>query len=98
NVNVLLTQGVFEIDQEELPKDLEMKVGVSKIYNNHDSFVVVNVKEILPAGVKPLEDVKGRVISVYQNEIEKNWMAELHSKYTVVVDKKTLKRVKKELK
>lgn len=98
NVNVLLTQGVFEVDQEELPKNLEMKIGVSKIYNSHDSFVVVNVKEILPAGVKPLEDVKGRVISVYQNEIEKNWMAELHSKYTVVVDKKTLKRVKKELK
>lgn len=98
NVNVLLTQGVFEVNQEELPKDLEMKIGVSKIYNSHDSFVVVNVKEILPPGVKPLDDVKGRVISVYQNEIEKNWMDELRSKYNVEVNKKTFKRVKKDLK
>ncbi|HLT42578.1 MAG TPA: peptidylprolyl isomerase, partial [Sphingobacteriaceae bacterium] len=97
-INVLLTQGVFEVDQEELPKDLEMKIGISKIYNSHDSFVVINIKEVLPPSVKPLNDVRGRVISVYQNEIEKEWMNELRSKYDVEVNKKTLRQLKKELK
>lgn len=97
-INVLLTQGTFEVDQEELPKDLEMQKGISKVYNSHNSFVVVNIKEILPPSVKPLDEVKGRVISMYQNEIEKEWMDSLRSKYKVEVNKKTLKRLKKELK
>ena len=96
-VNVLLTQGVFEVDQEEIPKNLEMKSGVSKVYNLHDSYVVLNIKELLPPSVKPLSEVKGRVISIYQNEIEKQWMDQLRSKYEVEVNKKTLKKLKKEL-
>ncbi|WP_026450755.1 peptidylprolyl isomerase [Aequorivita capsosiphonis] len=97
-VNVLITRGVFEVDQEELPKNLKIKDGTSDIYPSNDSFVVVNIKEIIAPGVKALDDVKGRVLSNYQNDIEKSWMHNLHSKYKVEINKKTLKRVKKELK
>lgn len=97
-VNVLLTQGVFEVGEQELPQNMEVKKGVSTIYPSNDSFTVVNVKEILPEGVKELEDVKGRVISSYQNELETQWMNQLHSKYKVEVNNKTLKRLKKQLK
>lgn len=97
-VNVLLTQGVFEVGEQELPQNMEVKKGVSTIYPSNDSFTVVHVKEILPEGVKELEDVKGRVISSYQNELETQWMNQLHSKYKVEVNNKTLKRLKKQLK
>lgn len=97
-VNVLITPGVFEIDQRELPKNLEIKKGTSTIYPSNDSFVVVNVKEIIAPGPKSLDDVKGKVLSNYQNDLEKSWMESLHSKYKVEVDKKALKHVKKELK
>ncbi|MDP2686772.1 MAG: peptidylprolyl isomerase [Aequorivita sp.] len=97
-VNVLVTPGIFEIEQHELPKGLEIKEGVSKVYPNSDSFVVVNIKTILAPSEKSLDDVKGKVLSNYQNDIETKWMQELRSKYKVEVDKKTLKRLKKELK
>lgn len=97
-VNVLLTQGVFEVGEKELPQNIEIKKGVSSIYPSNDSFTVVNVKKILPEGIKDLEDVKGRVISNYQNELETKWMNELHAKYNVEVKKKTLKKLKRRLK
>lgn len=97
-VNVILSQGAFEVGESELPTDLEIKTGVSKIYPSNGSFIVVNVREILPPGVKSLEEVKGKVISSYQNELETQWMNSLHSKYNVEVNKKTLKRVKRKLK
>ena len=97
-VNVLITPGLFEIDQHELPKNLEINKGVSSIYPNNDSFVVVNIKEVLAPGVKALDEVKGKVLSNYQNDIEASWMENLRKKYNVDVNKKALKHVKKDLK
>ena len=97
-VNVLVTSGTFEIGSQDLPSNLEIKKGVSEIYPSNDSYTVVYVKNVLPAGVKELEDVKGKVISNYQNELEKRWMEELHSKYQVKVNNKVFKKLKKRLK
>lgn len=97
-VNVLITPGFFEVDDDELPKNLVVKKGTSDVYSSNDSFVVVNIKEIMPPGAKSLDDVKGRVMSNYQNDLEESWMKSLHSKYKVDIDQKTLKRIKKELK
>ena len=97
-VNVLLTQGTFEVGGQELPPNLEIKKGISDIYPSNDSFTVVNIKEVLPEGIKKLEDVKGRVVSDYQNELEANWMKSLHSKYKVEVNNRTLRKLKRQLK
>lgn len=97
-INVLITPGIFEINQSELPKNLEIKSGVSSVYPSNDSFVVVNIKEILAPGYKTLDEVKGKVLSNYQNELELSWMESLRKKYKVEVNQKTLKHVKKELK
>lgn len=97
-VNVLITPGVFEIDQDELPKNLEIKKGTSTIYPDNDSFVIVNIKDIMAPGTKSLDEIKGKVLSNYQNDLETSWMDSLRSKYKVEVNKKTLKQVKKELK
>ena len=43
------------------------------------------------------EDVKGRVTTDYQNMLEKQWMEGLRNAHTVKVNKKTLKKVIKEL-
>ncbi len=96
-VNVLLTQGVFEVGEQELPDNIQIKNGVSDIYASNDSFTVVNISNILPEGIKELEEVKGRLISNYQNDLETKWMGQLHSKYKVEVNNRTLKRIKREL-
>jgi peptidyl-prolyl cis-trans isomerase SurA len=97
-VNVLITPGTYEIGQRELPENLTIKTGVSEIYPNHDSFLVLNIEEVIPPGPKALEEVKGKVLSNYQNDIEAQWMDSLHKKYKVEVNKKALKHVKKDLK
>tara|TARA_B100000809_G_scaffold261748_1_gene311230 strand:+ start:341 stop:2299 length:1959 start_codon:yes stop_codon:yes gene_type:complete len=96
-VNVIITSGVYEIDQNELPEGIEIKDGVSEIYKRDNSSVVVNVKEVLPPSIKEFINVRGVVLSNYQSEIEKRWMKSLRDKYKVEIKKKSLKKIKKEL-
>ncbi len=96
-INVIVRRGFYEIDQKEIPENFVVKVGVSEIYKTADSNVVVNVKEVLPPATKEFDEVKGLVTSNYQTKIEEEWMEELHNKYTVVINNKALKKVKKDL-
>ncbi len=96
-VNVIITTGIFEIDQSELPQGFEAIKGISKTYKRDSSSIVVNVKEVLEPSTKEYEDVKGNVLSNYQTYVEKKWMESLRGKYIVKINKKALKRVKKEL-
>jgi len=96
-VNVLLTKGVFEIGRSELPSGFLPNMGVSKIYTENESFIIINVKEITPPGPRTFEEIKGRVLSDYQTFIEEQWMEQLRAKYKVEINKKTLKKLKKEL-
>lgn len=98
SVKVIFSQGTFELGDQELPENFDFKTGVSNIYPSNDTYKVIHVKKVLPEGIKDMDDVKGRVISNYQNEIEDQWIKELHSKYEVDVNKKTLKKLKKKLK
>ncbi len=96
-INVIVSSGTFEMDNKELPSNFDAAKGVSKAYEVEDSFVIVNVKDILPPTPKTFEEVKGRVIGDYQNILEQQWIQSLHDKYKVDVNQKTLKKIKKEL-
>ena len=96
-VNVIVSDGIFEIGERVLPKDLELEKGVSRIYSNDAGYTVLNVKDIVPAGIKTLNSVKGKAMSDYQNYLEKTWIESLRNKYEVKINKKALKRVKKEI-
>jgi len=97
-VNVIITSGTYEIDKSELPKGFVATLGVSEIYKRDASSVVVNVKDIIEPATKEFEEVKGIVLSNYQTNVEKKWMQSLHDKYQVTINKKVLKKIKKELK
>ena len=96
-VNVIITSGIYEVDQNELPEGIEIKEGVSEIYKRDNSSVVVNVKEVIPPSIKEFVNVRGIVLSNYQSEIENRWIKSLRDKYKVEINKKSLKRIKKEL-
>ena len=42
-----------------------------------------------------IDDVRGEVVSDYQNELEKKWIEELREKYPVEIDKEVLATVNK---
>ena len=58
---------------------------------------MIRVTEVFPPGSKDLKEIKGKVMSDYQNFLEEEWMKELRQKYKVEIHKKALKKVKKEL-
>ena len=96
-VAVVVTSETFEIGDSRLPSNTEWRVGVSDIIEDNKSFVVVNVKKQLPAGPKTRDDVKGKVLSDFQAQVEKDWMQSLRDSYKVTMNKKALKKLKKKL-
>lgn len=95
---VIFTKGLMETDHQALPQDLELKEGLSKIYQYNDAYHVVMVNKIIPSANKTFEEAKGKVISDYQNSIEDNWLTTLNNRYKVEVNSQTLKNVKNQIK
>ncbi|MBF8151330.1 peptidylprolyl isomerase [Winogradskyella sp. F6397] len=92
--NVIFTNGTFATDTPILPSAFKAKKGVSGIYKHNESFHVINVIEVLPAGQKTLEEAKGNVINDYQAEIESNWIKDLNNRFKIEVNQETLKTIK----
>ncbi|WP_299128473.1 peptidylprolyl isomerase [uncultured Winogradskyella sp.] len=96
--NVIFTSGTYNLNDPKLPTNLELKAGVSKVYNHNDAFHVLDIKSIYPAGPKTLEEARGNVINDYQLVIETNWLKALQQRFNVEVNDKALKAVKKYIK
>ncbi|MFD2565471.1 peptidylprolyl isomerase [Aquimarina rubra] len=65
---------------------------------NQDNYITLfKVLEIMPSRVKTFEETKGRVINDFQEDLERKWLNELRKKYSIELNKKTLKKIKKEL-
>lgn len=97
-LRVLLSKGMFENGAKQLPENFEFVAGVSEIYKYQGGYTLVQVDKVLPASEKSFKEVRGSVMSAYQVELEASWMQSLRDKYSVVIHKKTLKKIKKELK
>lgn len=96
--NVIFTNGVFNVGDAKLPSNFEMKQGVSDIYNHNESFHAIDVKEVLTAGVKTLEEAKGNVINDYQTQLEADWIDGLYKRFKVEVNNEALQAVKAKIK
>lgn len=94
---VIFTKGIMETDHQALPKDMELKVGVSKVYQYNDAYHVLLINKVMPTANKTFEEARGKVISDYQNYIEDNWLNSLNERYKVVINSKELNTVKSQI-
>ncbi len=94
---VIFTVDTMDASNKALPKGLQFKKGVSKIYKHNNTFTLVSIKDILPQEQKSFDDAKGNVISDYQTFKEDNWINTLREKYNVVVNNEVLKKVKSQI-
>lgn len=94
---VMVTTGILELGHQMLPLDLELKIGISKIYAKNDAYHIVKIKEVIPKAIKTFEESKGNVISDFQNEIEKQWVESLRSRFKVVINNSILTKVKSQI-
>lgn len=93
-LDLTIISGEHEKDDEEITKLIDFDEGLSKSHEIDGQVVFMNVLEVMPPEVKPFEKIKGLVTAAYQSELEATWIAELRSKYEVVIDKKVLHSIR----
>lgn len=97
-LNVMSYEGVYEEGAEALPKETKMEVGVSEISNKGEYYFITKISKVIPAGVKTLDECKGKLVNDYQQYLEQNWVNELKTEFTVKVNQDVFEKVKKQIK
>ncbi len=90
--------GLFEADNTALPTKMPKEVGVSSIFEEEGYFYFVDVKNIMPAGPKKIEECRGKVINDYQQYLESTWISKLKSEFDVKVNRTIFEAVKQSIK
>lgn len=83
---------IFNTPEYRTAKNKVFKMGLVG-----NDYVVLKVREFLPAGLKVLDETRGPVASKYQEELELLWLGELESKYPVEVNNAALEAFKLKL-
>ncbi len=91
-LRIRVEKGIFKMGDNALVDSLVFKkdttVTKMKDYPIDDVF-----GKVLKKGPEDYTDVRGLVVADYQEELEKQWVAELRKKYVFTVDKEVLKTV-----
>jgi peptidyl-prolyl cis-trans isomerase SurA len=93
-LNLQIEEGLYAKDDRKILSQTEWKVGLSKDIQDNGQIVVVDIRRILPAAPKKLEEAKGMITSDYQTHLEQEWIKELRSKHKYSVDKNVLYTIK----
>ncbi len=97
-IHVLLSNGTLEEGSSKLPNNYLLSLGVSDIYNNTENhYTIIKVDEITPPATKKLDETRGEVINDYQNYLEEKWVQNLNKTYTIKINKRNLKKLKRQL-
>lgn len=87
-LNLSIDSGTFS--EEEKPMLKGLAAGLSKDIPRDGQVVFADVKRVLPPAAKSLDEARGLITAAYQDQLEKDWLAELRAKYAVTVDKAVL--------
>ncbi len=97
-VEIMTNAGTFEEGNDVLPKGMKFETGVSAVTKDGPYYFVTKVNKVLPAGVKTLEECKGKCINDYQQYLEQGWVEKLKGEFTVKTNQDAFERVKAALK
>jgi len=87
-LNIAYASGLAQQKDEPVLQEIwgTSKGTYGPIELSNGGFAVLYVEELLPAGPKALNEIKGLVIASYQDRLEKAWVAALKEKFEVKVD------------
>ena len=81
----------FEKGENEYVDSVDWKLGIaSDIKTKDESYIIVDIHEVLKSRIKELDETRGKVISDYQNALEVKWIVSLKEKYKVSINKNIL--------
>ena len=93
-LNLQVVEQLFERGDNQILDSIPWEKGIYELKEDN-SYILVKIDEILEEQAKELKDVKGLVISDYQNYLEKNWLDRLRSNNTIRINHKTFDQIKK---
>ena len=73
------------------------EAGVVSIVMQDNRYFVVRINEVLQPEPKKLEEARGLIISDYQKQLEKDWIADLKARYPVTINTELFRSLEAEL-
>jgi len=92
-LSLVIKRGKYQKGENQLIDGLKWKKGITYIDNKNGSYTIARITEILPAGAKTLNEVKGIMTGEYQNVLEENWIATLKTKFPVKINEVAVKSI-----
>jgi peptidyl-prolyl cis-trans isomerase SurA len=94
-LDVKLKNKKFAKGENQFVDKVTWKPGItSVVYNDKGDAAFFIIEELVGAEPKSLSEARGLITADYQNYLEKEWIKELHSKYTVKVHEDVLSELK----
>ena len=77
----------FEKNDNEFIDNIDWNIGISKdIILNDGTYILIDIKEVIPTCNKELFECRGNVISDFQNYLELEWLESLKLKYSIAIN------------
>jgi len=89
-----IESGKFSKKENHYTDTVAWVPGISKDISVNGGIVFVNIKRVLKAEPKSLNEARGLITADYQNYLEKEWIIYLRTKYQVVVNREVLAKIK----
>ena len=85
-LNLQVKSSKFSKGDNESVDQFTWKAGMLTDKKINNQIVFINIKSVLPAAPKSLEEAKGLITADYQNLLEKEWIDSLRAKYKVEIN------------
>jgi peptidyl-prolyl cis-trans isomerase SurA len=89
-------EGAFEQGEHPVLEAVSWQPGDHRLQHQGRHYLV-RIEEVLPSSPKRLDEVRGKVISDYQQALEEAWISALREKYTVTIDQALLQQTLRNL-
>lgn len=95
NNTITILEKKFPKNEEFIIDNIEWEKGISPIVQeNEERFGFAVIKDLVPPEHKTLSEARGIITADYQNYLEEEWLKQLRSKYTVIVNQDVLSTIK----
>jgi len=92
SLSLQVESGLYEKDAHEALKQVTWEPG-DYTFEMDKRYYLVRIKNIRDSEPRKLNEIKGKVISDYQEKLEKDWLAELNQRYTVDINEEVLNKI-----
>lgn len=91
---IRVERAVFSGGDNEITDSIEWEEGASEIIYDGKQYQFVLIHKILDPEPMTLDESRGKVISDYQDHLEKRWVGELRNRYNVIINKYVLSDIR----